>query len=199
MTPSNSDLVAALPEADLLPICPVCGYSLHLQPIQHRCPECGFEFDRRALVFRGEAGTAASRRSARPLQILAAALFAWPLLVILTTTFTARVPWPVPAIAIPLLILLDWMFLRRKRPEFILVGPTGVAAYRGVRCGVCVPWNVIQSARLDPFRKTIVLMTETGPVVLCKQVIFGLYFVEIDRCIAAINARARSGLPPASA
>jgi hypothetical protein len=35
----------------LLKECPICGYSLEGLPVQHVCPECGREFDRRWRVF----------------------------------------------------------------------------------------------------------------------------------------------------
>src|SRR5262245_51192294 len=35
-----------LDEIELLQQCPICDYSLRGLPVEHRCPECGVEFNR---------------------------------------------------------------------------------------------------------------------------------------------------------
>jgi len=41
--------------ADILECCPICEYSLRGLPDPHRCPECGFEYDRAMQVIRQSA------------------------------------------------------------------------------------------------------------------------------------------------
>src|SRR5262245_12509714 len=46
-------LFAALRAIEPLTDCPHCGYSLNGLPREHRCPECGFEYDANTLTVRG--------------------------------------------------------------------------------------------------------------------------------------------------
>ena len=184
-TPSNPDLAAALPEADLLPICPVCGYSLHLQPIQHRCPECGFEFDRRGRVF-GERfmpnrrGVGLSR------------LWFWTIVFTLSITLNlcgllaaGRVHYGAVVLVGMGVLLLGYLW-RPARTQFIVVDTTGVRLMKGSRCLKRFDWDEIKSAWLDLDGRYI-RIRGAGDAVLCSLSHFNDLQAEVDRCVAAIN------------
>ncbi|RME36470.1 MAG: hypothetical protein D6788_11525, partial [Planctomycetota bacterium] len=62
-------------QADLLDTCPACAYSLVGLPVEHRCPECGMEVDRRWTIFGGRGLTRSVGRPVRLVNVVLLPLF----------------------------------------------------------------------------------------------------------------------------
>lgn len=108
-----------------LNLCPICGYSLEGLPVEHRCPECGFPFDRRWHVF--------SRRI-RPGRLGRY----WPVFTVLGITFQGCfIIYPgtlrmfliyLGVIVAVLAISVTVLMFRRTR--WLAITPTGIRVYR---------------------------------------------------------------------
>ena len=190
-TPSNPDLAAALPEADLLPICPVCGYSLHLQPIQHRCPECGFEFDRRWQIFGGRYISNTARAHTRVVLIGFAVITVCEFAVFAILPGVPRFLLPMMLIPVIVPVAIFVAINARARRRFLVVASDGLRVFTGPQCVKLVLWNEIKTVRLDPRRRAIVATGPMGDRPICGRGPFGMHVVDIDRCVHAINSYPR--------
>jgi predicted RNA-binding protein with RPS1 domain len=175
------------PEAELLNSCPACGYRLLGLPVQHSCPECGLEFDRRWQVFGdwslGREPWVLAVKSAFSVLAVGFALLglAAPVLPGLAD---------LSLLAIPLLAL--WWLFSGRPAAFIAAGPEGLCIWRRRRLER-YPWAVVGRACLAPRKwsrrpEWLVIEAEGKQVrVPIGDFICGTGYELAKRCVCAIN------------
>ena len=136
-------------EEDLLAQCPWCAYSLEGLPVEHACPGCGRAFDRRWVVF-GTGEVSWLTRVSRIVWFAAlAVLVVAALLAIVHTAHRWRF-----GMAQAMLFLsvfpVAWVVRRvstalRDGP-LVIIGPTGVAVYRGTAEQHRLQWKEVGRA-----------------------------------------------------
>ncbi len=123
----------------MLSRCPVCNYSLIGLPDRHKCPECGFSYDKQMEVL-----TFALRT-----QVLW--LAAWTSVFLAMAAFFASrgglESIPTSTYAMMLFYPLYGLYLWRKREQNkILLGPDGLQLIRRSRPGPVYSWQDIRVA-----------------------------------------------------
>ena len=172
-------------EAGLLSQCPACVYSLVGLEVQHRCPECGFEFDRRWRVFGGPILAADRGRFLRS-NILWMALVG-PMFVTVSTVGLYQQIWAILLLPLFVSAVLFAIFSWPPR-KFIVVGSEGVQVYRGRACVARFAWLEIRSARHDVLRKAIRLELTDRSVFIATYPVVRANLAEADACARAIVA-----------
>ena len=147
-----------LPVGFRLEACPRCEYSLIGLPAQHRCPECGFEYDGRTFVLTGISRGATSIQTGRKLMWLFVAFGAWLGFSLIGLLVTAAPSW------MPLALMMLWAGLfvylvftsRRERRglERVLFAAGGFGYFANVSSGVVteakmVPWQEVDTVVIE--------------------------------------------------
>jgi len=172
-------------ESGLLSKCPVCVYSLVGLPVQHRCPECAFEFDRRRRVFGGRI-LAADRKRFLQSNVIWAALVG-PMFVTVTAFSLYKGVWFVPLVPIGAAALLFVIFSIPPR-KFVVVAPEGVLVYRGRARIERFAWDTVRRASHDMLRKSIRLELVDRTAFIATYPVVRADLTEADACARAINA-----------
>ncbi len=166
--PGDGRQEASVP-AGSLANCPWCGYSLEGLPVEHRCPECGGQFDRPWQVFDcGSVIEASSKRRGwnppDPLRGFAGlslrvclGLVGFTLIGRLSGCVEVTVQWPWPAVecAIYLAALVVLVILVKQAlsptAHFIACGEAElVIGDRANRHTVAYGWHQVRGADLQP-------------------------------------------------
>jgi hypothetical protein len=176
-----------LTEAKLLQSCPSCAYCIRGLPVEHKCPECAFEFDRRWLVFGG-----VSMIDRSPWR-----LGSWGLLILLVVNIFSILVTLVRHGSVSAVIVLVTLgqaivvvFLFRRPKTFIVVGPYGVTICRPDRRSHW-PWQEIGPARHLVPGQRIEMLCAGERVLIPVRPIFGFNMTETARCVGAINSYPR--------
>ena len=137
-----------------LQVCPRCEYSLIGLPLNHRCPECGFEYDERTFVLAGiSRGTTSIRLGRRWLWILVAigSWLGFSFSGLLIASSTARSI--APAIGVVWLGLVLYLVFssrgERKGIEYILFAPAGFGYVADVIVGSGAEAHLISWPEVD--------------------------------------------------
>lgn len=189
-------------EPGLLVQCPRCQYPLVGLPVEHHCPECGMAFDRRWQVFGGGNVRQASNRWARGLRVLiwtlaGIALINASSMAIVLIVECIRAGRLIPADARLLVVGVDGLILlllvragKTRRTSFVVVTDEAVELHDHTGCVSRIARNTIRRARLSLGISGLVLDMKDGPPIPIRtRPIFGQNPMEIDACVAAINAR----------
>jgi hypothetical protein len=182
-------------EQGLLGHCPVCRYALVGLPIEHRCPECGFPFDRRWQVHGGVllGGGRKGRFTGRGLFIF----FAIYLGMMLAGITFLPLPRPPRMLLMVFMLfalaLVFWAALRQAR-RFIALGPDGILVFHSRRHIDRYPWAQIGRARYDLLRKSLAFKHGDANVRLPVDAFFGTSITSVDACVRAINAYPRPAI-----
>lgn len=174
--------------------CPRCAYDLRTLPIQHRCPECGLEVDRRWEVFGGPMTAASSRRFGNALKGFVLVWTVIPAAILAGFTFTVMPAGhylPLHAGMVILVASMIWL-VRRKPRQWVAVGPDGVVIYRSASAIERHSWSEVKKARNDTLRKSIAIELASGEIRVRHYKFCGFAINEADRCAAAINRHAKS-------
>lgn len=182
-------VVDALDEDQLLQYCPRCGYQVRGLPIEHRCPECAFAFDRRWRVFGG--ATMYPHRAWWQKPGFALLVILMPMFVLMgAVSAMLRQGWP---LTVPLgAALLIGLMVARQPRRFIALSPEALLVYRGRGRWDRYGWPGVGRARNDVLRKSIAWEFEGRTVRYAAFWIFGMDVPAIDRCARAINAHPRT-------
>lgn len=179
----------------LLGGCPRCTYDLRTLPIQHRCPECGLEVDRRWEVFGGPMTAPASRRSGNVLRGFVLMWTVVPAAILAGFTFTVMPVGrylPLHAGMVIFVGVLIWLLLRKPR-QWVAIGPEGVVIYRSASVIERHSWSEVKRARDDTLRKSIAIELANGETRIRHYKFCGFALNEAVRCAAAINRHVKSG------
>lgn len=193
---TESNAVAAPHEEPgaLLGGCPRCTYDLRMLPIQHRCPECGLEIDRRWEVFGGPMTAASSRRFGKALKGFVLVWTVIPAAILAGFTFTVMPAGhflPLHAGMVLFVGVLIWLLLRKPR-QWVAIGPEGVVIYRSASVIERHSWSEVKKARNDTLRKSIAIELAGGEIRVRHYKFCGFAINEADRCAAAINRYPKS-------
>lgn len=180
-----------LDEERLLQLCPWCRYELRGLPIEHRCPECGGEFDRRWQVFGGKSISSKSLRAARPVTFMLIGVLCWFLLVTGAYIFSGQ--WEGLSCMIPMSIAASLAVATFYfRPSHLIVlAPDGVRVFEGRRQVASYRWELIGRAYFHTTRRAIALPVQGSTVYFRSSKYFRWLVWEADRCVRAINSYPR--------
>lgn len=180
----------------LLQHCPRCGYCIRGLPTEHKCPECGFLFDRRWRVFGGRfmRSRVTSRIFWRRLRLLlpAAVSIVGLTLLLMSPRRRAVSGGEVAILLVVASAGIVYRAVKYRRGGFILLDANGVTIYRDNRQSHC-PWDSLGQARLLRPDQRLELICAGERVLIPTRPIFGLDFEEAMHCAAAINAHPRPG------
>jgi hypothetical protein len=193
---NRSCLRSDVSEDALLQDCPSCGYCVRGLPVEHKCPECGFEVDRRWQVFGGralQAGVRTGRIHAPWRWFLLVPVFYASSLVVSVFLSPPRQPPVVAILPVLLAVVLAAWWLRQLRPKaFIAIGPTALIVFRRNQ-PTPYAWQHIGRAQYALMHKSIEFNYDGDNVRIPVQPIFSFAIGEVDRCVQAINAHPRAG------
>ena len=176
-------------EATLLPSCPVCTYPLHGLPVHHRCPECGFEFDRRWQVFGGRTTPRDRVHGRRILGATVAGLTLFVLGVMLSgNTLLPILPF-ISLIVAAQSGYIVWAVLSRPR-SFFAEAPEGLLIFKKSNLTDRYDWWEVDGMDCDSLGKTIGLHAAKVDIHLSLREFFGTNAAEAERCAEAISNRA---------
>ncbi|MBK8914714.1 MAG: hypothetical protein IPM64_08990 [Phycisphaerales bacterium] len=186
-------------EAGLLEACPRCAYSLRTLPIEHRCPECGLQLDRR---WRCYAGRHAPRSTNVATWSLRGFVLVWVGIAVVGMAGMSIVSSGNERLAALALlpVLAGVVIALTFRPRrFVAVGPNGIVVCSGRHKPLLLlPWSALGRARNDLLNKRVVVERTDGgkPVRLHQQFYWGLNFLEMDRFVREFNAYPRPAAAP---
>ena len=121
--------------------CPMCGYSLSGLPTTHRCPECGFAYDRRWRIF-------GRRQTMWPISILL--LFIAGLTLCSMISMGVNNAVVITSTGFYVLIAVLVILGRDNFGQWIAITPIGVQVFRGKRFLRRIGWEKIVVARAEP-------------------------------------------------
>ncbi len=151
----------------MLARCPLCNYSLIGLPDQHKCPECGFSYDKRMEVLTLALRTQVSW------------LVAWTLVFLGQAAFFAyrggAASIPMLTFAIILFYPLYGFYLwRRRQQDKILLWQDGLQVIRRSKPGPVYSWQDIRVAEQSLINGYAVLkMQDGGRITLFDRKFFG--------------------------
>ena len=189
-----------LDETNLLAHCPRCPYALTGLPVEHRCPECGLQLDRRWQVY---GGRLTPRKSARRMRVLVLCAFVVPIAgVLLVLVMALRLPqirhflW----LELPVLfgLTLGFFMLFSQPRRFVGAGPKGVTVYHKPGRIEHYTWDLVGRASYNVMRKAVVFHTPEREVRISGFYFFRGNVFESDRCVQGINAYPRPHLEQTS-
>ncbi|MCG8404396.1 MAG: hypothetical protein MI923_04265 [Phycisphaerales bacterium] len=124
--------------------CPICDYSLVGLPVEHRCPECGFQFDQQTMIWE-KRYTQRLRNLVRFLGFLYLGFFLFMLLVILILSGAYIDKFLILAIFFAVCVVPFLVFNSRRR--LAAVSPSGVILRLKKGKSKTLPWNAVREAR----------------------------------------------------
>lgn len=176
-------------ENGLLALCPKCTYSLVGLPVEHHCPECGFELDRRWEVFGGPLARRRWKTMYRALLgfVVFDLLITVGLLIYLVGKMS---PLFLALVLLTGVIPLGVIFLIGRVPRFVVVGADDVGVFDG-RSLERIALSNVNKMEFHPFRKMLQLTTSNG----VRQLSVNRYFVanqmEAAACAKAVDQAKR--------
>jgi hypothetical protein len=191
-------------EARLLDRCPRCAYRLDGLPVEHTCPECGLDFDRRWVVLAGRTVPRAGRhtpRVARWTAIVIVAILIIPVLLQPIALFVEPSGTSLCAAAFGVLILYSlWqggLFNVGVRRRFAAVGPNGLIIERPTGELENYPFETLGRARYDFARAAVLLhkLYEPSRIELPSRHYFPGGVFEAEAAARAFNAFPREAAP----
>lgn len=186
----QSELASIDMEAALLQHCPRCGYCIRGLPIHHRCPECGFDVDRRWEVFGGRFAKREPLRGFLRAEWMILLVLGMNIFSLCLAVFGTRAPMFVP-VRVGLLAIFVAMivFVVVRRPRgFIIVGDDGVAMHRRKK-RIFWSWQDFRRAQISFGGKSIELQRSGASQFIHTRPFFGYAIAEAERCAQAINER----------
>jgi hypothetical protein len=125
--------------------CPVCNYSLRGLPAAHRCPECGFQYDRHTRVWRARGFW----RFSGWVAVVAFACMIMTLQNLKTTSPQTLIFWWVILIAALWACMGIWNIRLWLRKPFLAVTPSGVVFRLWSRKSRNIPWDEMGQVHID--------------------------------------------------
>lgn len=125
--------------------CPVCRYDLTGLPKNHRCPECGFEYDETMRVWRPPANRIRKIMSSVFLAVLVIFLwlFAMAIFVFGTSSSSGQSHLLTFIQTIGIAAVVFWEYRVSRSPSFTIVSREGLVYKCPLRASQFVPWKEI--------------------------------------------------------
>ena len=166
----------------MISMCPICAYSLLGLPDDHRCPECGFEFQRDTIVVEQARVAIRSGAIVNPI-LFGAAVIGW---------LMGRIVLPLVGLFATLLAVSLW---RLRTPKMVfLVSSRELQLLRRGRVWARYPMTNIRDAEYSWITGEVTVMACNGPPVAVRIPYgFLLSGKRAKRLVCAINEYARGG------
>jgi len=145
-------------ESGLLQLCPLCDYRLEGLPVEYRCPECGFELDRRWEVFGGGKRTPARRLT---LWLLLATIISVLIGSVVVALLRKATPW-FPLMLTPTVIVI--LAGLRPRRHFYALGHLELRVYRARTLVATYPLQRIDRIQHRYLRQQICIDVADQPI-----------------------------------
>lgn len=165
---SESNNVIIQSDSRLSRDCPICDYPLVGLPVEHRCPECGFQFDAQTMIW----DKRYTKRLRNLLRLLLAAylgVFLPIVLVVVVITGTSFGGFLTFAISM-VLCLIPFLYFNCCR--LAAVSPSGVILRLGDRKSRTLPWDSIREVTFNPILPNATqLVTKRGRKIFVGEVL----------------------------
>ena len=178
----------------MIPLCPVCGYSLRGLPEDHQCPECGLCYDAASEIY----------SHVTPWALWVAIVAPSGTVLALFTLLGARDKWGpfswmslfcVCAALVLLVLLLVRTGIMIKRGALVAVMPDGLFLRLDRPEGAWIRWDSISRASVLPKLRVAALFVKEARVVRSVGGVFKTHD-DARRFVDQVNERVNRGLGP---